>query len=253
MLVHRGVVLITLATTLFTACDRGDQDAASTARASQAQTINLAGGRLGALPSGSLFVRVVEFAQDGGGVFTSHQHVPGFVYVDEGLQRLEIADGPSINLAAGDAFFLGSLTHQHLNPAPEPNHWYFIALWPTSARSAPLVDSSATVPFATPDLPATALPTDAYANTLQLVTLGPGGRTAAHRFGGLGILFMLDGAIVVHAAGVEPTTLSAGQGIQHLPNTVIQEFNPGGEESRYLRWLLTAEDQPFETNVRQAP
>jgi quercetin dioxygenase-like cupin family protein len=109
------------------------------------------------------------------------------------------------------------------------------------------------VPFATPDLPATALPAGTYANTLQLVTLAPGGRTPAHEYGGLEVVFVLKGAIGIHAAGAEPATIGAGQGIHHLPNTVIQEFNAGDEESRYLTWLLTADDQPFQTNVRQSP
>jgi quercetin dioxygenase-like cupin family protein len=252
--VLRGLLLIALAAALIAACDRGDQGAASTtARAWQAQTIDLAGGRLSALPSGSLFVRVVEFAQDAGSAFTSHQHVPGFVYVDQGLHRLVITDGPSIDLAAGDAFFLGSLTHEHLNPAAAPNHWYFVALWPTSARSAALVDASAGVPFATPDLPATALPPGAYASTLRLVTLAPGGRTPAHEYGGLEVLFVLEGAVSIHAAGAAPATLSAGQGIHHLPHTVAQEFNARDEASRYLEWLLTADGQPFQTNVQHSP
>jgi hypothetical protein len=90
----RGLLLIALAAALIAACDRGDQGAANTtARAWQAQTIDLAGGRLSALPSGSLFVRVVEFAQEANSAFTSHQHVPGFVYVDQGIHQLVITDG----------------------------------------------------------------------------------------------------------------------------------------------------------------
>jgi quercetin dioxygenase-like cupin family protein len=225
----------------------------TTARSWQATTIDLAGGRLPALPSGPLYVRVVDFAQDAGSAFTSHQHVPGFVYVQTGAQRLVIADGPSIDITAGDAFYLGSLTHAHLNPGAEPNHWYFIALWPTEARGIPLADTSARVAFATPDLPEGALPSGSYVSTLQLVQVKPGGRTVAHSHGGVEVLFVLEGSISVQSANDKPTTLGPGQGIHHLPNTVLQEVNLGDVEARYLAFLLTADDQPFQTNVRRSP
>jgi quercetin dioxygenase-like cupin family protein len=239
---------------LVAACDRGDPGTGdATARSYQARTVDLAAGRLPALPSGPLYVRVVEFAQDAGSAFTSHQHVPGFVHVLAGVHRLIVGDGPPIDLGVGESFFLGSLTHRHLNPAPTANHWYFIALWPTPARAAPLADPAARVAFATPDLPAADLPPGVYVATLQLVTLGAGGRSAAHRHGGVEILFVLEGTISARSAGARSVTLRPGEGIHHLPNTVVQEFNPGDEGARYLAFLLTAEDRPLQTNVKQSP
>jgi len=248
-------LLAAIALTVMISCDRIDPGATESiaAKSSHAKTIDLAGGQLPALPSGRLYVRVVDFAQDADSAFTSHQHVPGFVYVQAGAERLVIADGPSVDLQAGDAFFLGSLTHEHLNPGPVPNHWYFIALWPTLARGIPLADASARVAFATPDLPEGALPPGSYLSTLQLVQIEPGGRTAARSYGGVEILFVLNGSIGERSTDVEPTTLGPGQGIHHLPNTVMQEINDGDVEARFLIFLLTAEDQPFQTNVKQSP
>ena len=235
-------------------CDRvGDSGATNTARSSQASTIDLAGGRLPALPSGSVYLRVVEFAQDAGGAFTSHQHVPGIVYQQTGMQRLVIADGPSFDIGSDEAYFLGSLAHAHLNPGAEPNHWYFIALWPTQSRNIPLADASARVAFATPDLPEAVLPPSSYVSTLQLVVVEPGGRTSAHSYGGVELIFVLDGSITVRSSGAQPTALGPGQGIHHLPNTVVQEINDAETEARYLVFLITAEDQPFQTNVKQSP
>ena len=89
-----ALVVVTLAA----ACDRVDASAggSTAAGASQARTIDLAGGRLPALPSGPLYIRVVEFSQDAGSAFRSHQHVPGLVYVQTGVQRLIVVDGPPI-------------------------------------------------------------------------------------------------------------------------------------------------------------
>jgi hypothetical protein len=41
--------------------------------------------------------------------------------------------------------------------------------------------------------------------------------------------------------------------MHHLPKTVVQEINDSDTEARYLIYLLTAEDQPFQTNVKQLP
>src|SRR5262249_38954138 len=91
-----ALVVVTLAA----ACDRVDASVggSTAASASRARTSDLAGGRLPALPSGPLYIRVVDFSQDAGSAFTSHQHVPGIVYVQSGVQRLVIVDAPSIEL-----------------------------------------------------------------------------------------------------------------------------------------------------------
>jgi hypothetical protein len=138
----------------------------TTAGSSQATSANLAGGHLPVLPSGPVFIRVIEFEQNVGGSFTSQKHVPGLIYVASGVHHLVIVDGPSVDLRAGDAYFLGSLSHLHINPESQRNRWYFLALWPTAARSAPLVDPSASVVFETPDLPVQSLPPGPYVNNL---------------------------------------------------------------------------------------
>jgi len=111
----------------------------------------------------------------------------------------------------GEAFFQPSLFHTHANPSTtKPNRWYFIALWPTAERRAPLVSSAANVIYESPDLDPSTMPPGPRIETLRLVTLQPNGRSAAHRFSGLELLFVLEGTIRLDVAGQPPTKLSAG-------------------------------------------
>jgi quercetin dioxygenase-like cupin family protein len=214
------------------------------------QVKGLAGGEVAALPSGNLFVRVIGFSQRPMAVFPSHKHTPGFVYVAAGVQRLDSPPAPPRIIRPGQAVFQPSVFHTHANPSTtRPNRWYFIALWPTAERRAPLVSSAANVIYESPDLDPATMPPGPRIETLRLVTLQPNGRSAAHRFSGLELLFVLEGTIRLDVAGQPPTELSAGQGQYLPPGTDEQEFNAGAGVAGYLAFIVTPVQAPFEITV----
>lgn len=215
--------------------------------------MDLAAGKLSSLPTGNLYVRVIEFAQAPGHSFPSRTHVPGFVYITNGVQHLTMADRTPIDLAAGQARFQPSIAHVHSNPGSTTNHWYFLALWPAQARADPLVDSSGSVAYETPDLPPETLPRGSYVQTLRLVELEPGGRSVARWHGGIEVSFVLQGSISVHVAGHAPSDLTPGHGTYHLPGAQLQERNTGTGPARFLEVLTTAEGRPFQTSADHAP
>jgi quercetin dioxygenase-like cupin family protein len=207
----------------------------------------LAYGRLGTLPSGPVYFRIVAFTQAPGGAIPSQQHVPGFVFMRDGIQRLTVQGQAPQDLHGGESVFIRSLAHVHLNPGTSTSHWDFLAIWPARARAAPLVDPTAVVAYQTPDLPQDVLPPGPYGQTLRLVTLERAGRTAAHLFGGLQAMFVLEGSVVLRAAGKPVRTLAAGDGVFHTADTRLQELNGSPTVTRFLELLTTADGRPFET------
>jgi quercetin dioxygenase-like cupin family protein len=214
------------------------------------QVKGLAGGEVAALPSGNLFVRVIGFSQGPMTAFPSHKHTPGFVYVAAGLQRLHSPPAPPRMILPGEAVFQPSVFHTHANPSTSrANRWYFIALWPTAERRAPLVSSTASVIYESPDLDPSTMPPGPRIETLRLVTLQPNGQSAAHRFSGLELLFVLEGTIRLDVAGQPPTRLSAGEGQYLPPGTAEQELDAGAGAARYLAFIVTPTQAPFEIAV----
>lgn len=240
---------------LLTACGAGtaaSPDAAAMAAGFSVK--DLAGGKLSSLPTGKLFIRVTAFAQPASHSFPSRTHVAGFDYVASGVQRLVIADRPPREIAPGESVFQPTIAHVHTNPGTSPNQWYFIALWSEEDRPQALVDPSVgSVAFETPDLPADALPQGSYVQTLRLVDLEPGGRSAAHRYGGVAAQFVLEGSISVHVAGQRPGRLGAGEGTHHLAGAELQEHNAGAGRAPFLELLTIGEGRPFQISVDRAP
>jgi quercetin dioxygenase-like cupin family protein len=229
----------------------GDRRAVSLTASEHGQQVKgLAGGEVAALPSGNLFLRVIGFSQGPGAEFPSHKHTPGFVYVAAGVQRLDSPPAPPRIILAGEAVFQPSVFHTHANPSTSrPNRWYFIALWPTAERRAPLVSSAAKVIYESPDLDPSTMPPGPRVETLRLVTLQPSGRSAAHRFSGLELLFVLEGTLRLDVASQSPTTLSVGQGQYLPPGTDEQELNAGAGVAGYLAFIVTPVQAPFEMAV----
>lgn len=250
----RRLYIASVLALLSTACGAAASTSANqSALANGAKTEPLAGGPLQALPTGNLFIRIVEFHQAVGASFPSTKHVPGIIFQAAGSQVLAIQDGLIAPIGQRQAFFLGPLAHTHSNPGPIENHWYFMALWSTIARSSPLVSSSAQVAYETLDFALTAFAPGQYAETLRSVNLVAGGRTSAAKYGGVETLFVLDGSISIHAAGKAPLMRAAGQGATEEPGTAIQIFNQAGGRSAFLAFYITAMDQPFETPVDRSP
>ena len=167
-------------------------------------------GRVESLPTGTVYVRFVRFAQPPGYVINSKQHVPSIVYVDAGVHRLILSGQAPIDLVAGQATFHQSVTHQHLNPGSEPALWYSIAVWPSSAHGQPLVDPIAHPAFESQDFDRAALPPVAYTEVLRRATLSSKGTSGAHRFGGIASFYGLSGSITIRASHRSPQTWSSG-------------------------------------------
>jgi quercetin dioxygenase-like cupin family protein len=210
----------------------------------------LAAGQLGSLPTGSQFARMVVFHQSPRQTVPSKKHQAGIVYVDTGLQLLAYTGGQSVDIAGGAAVFLKSVAHSHTTLGPGDSTWYFIALWPSVQRSNQLV-GGAQIAFETTDIPSTILPPGSYVETLRRVTLQAAGRSPAHRFGGLEVVFVLDGTLTVRVAGHSPLQLIAGEGTSVAPSTATQEL-AGSSKAVYLAFFVTPPG-PIETDVTSVP
>jgi quercetin dioxygenase-like cupin family protein len=210
----------------------------------------LATGSVAALPTGTLYINVVEIPQPAGNSIT-HRHTAGFVYVVDGTHTLAIQGGQTLTLNAGEAGFAGAgMAHSHTNPGTATSHWYIIALRQNTARTAPPLFPNEKVLYATPDLPT--LTSGSYCETLRLTVVQPGGRSAAHMHSGLEVIFVLTGSFQLHTAGHTPVTVIQGQGAYILPNTPMQVINLGGL-SRLLALVIWPQDQPFETDLSESP
>lgn len=223
------------------------------AQADRITVDELASGKLDALPTGAQFIRVLGFHQAPGGSFPSRKHQPGIIYQGVGGQNLAYADGQHTDILAGQAVFLRSAAHSHDNAGTSDNRWYFFAVLPREQRGAPLVVASSQVAFETEDLPSGVLPPGSYVETLRRATLQPGGRSAAHRFGGNEVVIVLDGQLTLDAVGRTAVQLSAGQGAYVAPGTATQELASGSAAVTYLAFVVTRLGVPFEVDVPTVP
>jgi quercetin dioxygenase-like cupin family protein len=182
----------------------------------------------------------------------SKKHQAGIIYVDSGLQRLTYTGAGSVDIAAGTALFLKSVEHSHTTLPPTDSTWYFVALWPSIQRGQPLVGGSKSV-FDSQDIPSSTLAPGTYVETLRKVTLQPGGRSQAHRFGGLEVLYVLDGTLTVKVAGQASVELAAGSGDYINPDSATQEIAAGSSKVVYLAYFVTEAGKPFETALTSVP
>lgn len=215
--------------------------------------ISLAAGKVDSLPTGPVYIRFIRFPQPAGNLIPSSQHQPGFVYVESGVHRLTLAGQSPIDITAGQAKFHQSVTHTHFNPGPGPSVWYFIALWPSAARSVPLVSRIAQPVFESSDFAAGVLPGGSYSQVLRRVDLQPNGATEAHEFGGLSAFFVLSGSVTIRANHQAPTTLASGHGAAFLPGVGLQELNTGSSSAALLEFLTTPDGSEFEIPLRSPP
>ena len=213
----------------------------------------LAAGQFDSAATGSQFLRIVQFVQAPNQHVASKKHQAGIIYVATGEQRLTYTlIGTSVDIHAGTALFLEDVNHSHATLPPEMSKWYFIALWPDTPQSQTLVPPATQV-FQTEDLPLNALLPGSYTETLRRVTLQPGGRSPAHRFGGLEVVFVLDGTLKVDVSGQAPVQLPLGQATYVAPQTLTQEVATGSQKVDYLAYFVTQQGKPFETDATSAP
>jgi hypothetical protein len=246
-----GLVAIALSVSACSAAVPAASNAEALARGAAATTLDA--GKLDSLPTGPVYIRMIRFAQPAGYVINSKQHVPSVVYVETGVHRLILAGQPPLDLMAGQAKFHQSVTHTHLNPGPDLSVWYSIALWPSSARSQPLVDPVARAAFESDDIARELLPQVAYSQVLRQVTLAKLGTAGAHRFGGLSAFYVLTGSVTIKIAHQPSVTLSIGQGVAFLPDVALQEVNAGPGQAVFLEFLTTPVGRDFEVPLQQPP
>ena len=92
-----------------------------------------------------------------------------------------------------------------------------------------------------------------YLATVSVVTLERGGRTVAHKHGGIETIYVLEGTIDLRTAGGVRVILTRGQGAAAPPGTTLQAINGGDGIAKFLAFFMTAESAPFQTNVDEAP
>lgn len=211
----------------------------------------IADGSIAALPTAPLYINFLDVPQ-APGASTQHAHVAGIVYAAVGAHRFTDQTGRMFDSLPGQGGFIGQdAVHTHSNPGTAPIQWYFIAIRNVGGRIAPPTFPGQSVLYETPDLPT--LAPGKYNEQLNLVTLEKGGRTAAHRHGGLEALVVLDGTVQLRVAGQQATTLTKGKGAYVLPNTVLQATNTGDGAARFLAFFVTPDGAPFSTNVETVP
>jgi hypothetical protein len=208
-------------------------------------------GKLDALPSGTVFVRIQAFVQPANSSFHSRSHVAACHYIASGVEEVIYQDGSAINLVAGQGFFQVSQAHTHANPGTVANHWYVLAVWPSSARGLPPVNSLAQLLYDSEDLSARSLPPGAYVETLQLVRLAGHGHTAAERHTGVAAIIVLSGRAEVHEAGGSIVTIGSDNGTRILPGAAGQVYDAGVEPVTYLVLFVTQVGRPFVTPLNR--
>jgi quercetin dioxygenase-like cupin family protein len=214
---------------------------------------SLDAGKLDSLPTGLVYIRIIRFTSPPGYVIKSKQHVASVVFVETGMHRLTLAGQTPIDLVAGQAKFHESVTHEHLNPGPDPSVWYSIAIWPSSARGQPLVDKVASAAFESDDIARDSLPQTAYSQVLRQVTLTQHGTAGSHRFGGLSAFYVLSGSLTIKSSHRPQLTLEAGHGAAFLPDVPLQETNAGPNPAVFLEFITTAVGKEFDLPLSQPP
>lgn len=107
------------------------------------------------------------------------------------------------------------------------------------------------VAYVTPDLPPLAM--GKYTESLRLVTVQPGGRSAAHMHSGIEGVLVLGGRVLIRTGGSAPAFLVGGQGFYILPKIPIQLINAGDTEARTLVYSISPEGAPFSTELKESP
>jgi FlaG/FlaF family flagellin (archaellin) len=74
---------------------------------------------------------------------------------------------------------------------------------------------------------------------------------------GIEVVFVLAGSLQLRTTGQSPVILNQGQGAYILPNTPLQVLNGSTGTSngvaRFLALVIWPQQQPFETDLSQAP
>ncbi|HVR89445.1 MAG TPA: 1,4-alpha-glucan branching protein domain-containing protein [Candidatus Limnocylindria bacterium] len=132
--------------------------------------------------------------------------------------------------------------------APTPTH-LAVPATAQGATSATLTENK----LAVTDGVAPDLAPGGYLSTVALVTLEEGGRTVAHKHGGIESIYVLQGSVDFRSADGLRVVLNRGQGAAVLPGTALQAIKGGDGTAKCLAFFMTVETAPFQTNVDDAP
>lgn len=110
---------------------------------------------------------------------------------------------------------------------------------------------TAPVVYASTDLPP--LAAGRYTESLRLIVVQPGGRSAAHVHLGFEGVLVLEGRVLVRSGANAPTFLDPGQGFYILPKVPVQLINVGSSAARTLVYSIGPEGAPFSTELEQSP
>jgi quercetin dioxygenase-like cupin family protein len=130
----------------------------------------------------------------------------------------------------------------YVDTTAQPNAWYFISARPVGQRGTPN-PATGVEAYATADLPP--LPNVNQHEAVLKTDLAAGGRTQAHKSGGVEMIFVVSGTVEVHAGTFSPKTLHAGQGAFVLENTPLQVFNPGTKPATIIDFYLLPAGKPL--------
>ena len=119
---------------------------------------------------------------------------------------------------------------------PWSNDWVFISVRSVTNRGAPMPLPTASRVFESPDLGA--LP-GTYVQTLDEITLAPGGAAADVGSIGAAVLLALDGRVDVQPAGGSSTQIGAREATVLQPGAQVRLANAGDRPAHLLRLALT--------------
>src|SRR6266850_13314 len=178
--------------------------------------------------------------------------IPTYLPTAEGMTSKVLIEKPRIisTSATGYVWFVSGVTSDSSGiTAVVSDTETFTASYqvPTSRRAT----DTNKVAYATPDLPPFAMGN--YTEGLRLVTVQPGGRSAAHMHSGFEGVLVLEGRVLVRSGGSAPTFLIVGQGFYILPKVPVQLINAGTTVARTLVYSIGPEGAAYTTPLDQAP
>lgn len=178
--------------------------------------------------------------------------VPTYAPTAEGFSSKVLVEKPR-NLAASAMGFVwiasGPATDASTVTAVVSDSETFTGAYQASTDRTAI--AAAKAPYVTPDLPP--LAAGRYTESLRLVVVQPGGRSAAHMHSGIEGVLVVEGRVLVRSAANAPVFLTPGQGFYILPKTPVQLINAGTTVARTVVYSISPEGAPFSTELDQAP
>jgi hypothetical protein len=120
---------------------------------------------------------------------------------------------------------------------PWSNDWLFLSVRPVAARGAAMPIPTASRSYESADIGA--LPAGPYVETLEVITVTPGGAAADVGSAGTSVLFVLDGRIEVQPAGGSATQIGARGATLVQPGASVRVAPVGDRPAHVLRFAVT--------------